>query len=375
MAGVYLHIPFCKQACHYCDFHFSTNTSSQKRMVNAISQELILQKDYLGNDKVETIYFGGGTPSLLSAEELRHLLETINNNFEISSSPEITLEANPDDLNFQKLRNLAKVGINRLSIGIQSFNNEQLSYLNRAHNSQEAKDCVGNAREVGIDNISIDLIYGIPSNNHDNWNNNLAQALALHPTHISSYCLTIENKTAFGSWLKKGKIQPINEEYAAQQFEILLSTLDDNGYEQYEISNFSLPDQHSKHNSNYWKHEKYLGVGPSAHSYNEINRQFNISNNAKYMDAIEQSEVPFNLDELAHKDHINEYLLTSLRTKWGVDLNKLKEKYQADLLNANQGYIQDLLNKGLASSNNNTLILTNKGKLFADKIASDLFFM
>ncbi len=349
--------------------------SSQKQMIDAIAQEIVLQKEYLESDQVETIYFGGGTPSLLSSSELRQLLGRVYGTFDVVPTPEICLEANPDDLTQEKLSEMFESGINRLSIGIQSFDDGHLTYLNRAHSRKEALNCVSDARQAGIDNISIDLIYAIPSHGHDVWEKDLAQAIALRPEHISSYCLTIEGRTAFGNWLKRGKIKPINEEFAAQQFEILLSTLNSNGYEQYEISNFCLSHQYSKHNSNYWKQEKYLGVGPSAHSYNGISRQFNISHNKKYLSTISQGDVPFTLDSLSHNDHINEYLLTTLRTKWGTDLNNLKEKYATDLLAVQGDYIEGLLTKELAMIDSNALILTDKGKLFADKIASDLFFM
>ena len=375
MAGIYLHIPFCKQACHYCDFHFSTNVSLQKQIVEAISQELILQKGYLGGDKVETIYFGGGTPSLLSSPQLSQLLQTIHNNFEVVRLPEITLEANPDDINFEKFSSFSELGINRLSIGIQSFDDHHLIYLNRVHSSRQALSCIDNVRKAGIDNINIDLIYAIPSDNHDIWKKDLAQTIDLNPTHISSYCLTIENNTVFGNWWKQGKIQPIDEEHASQQFEILLDTLDNYQYEQYEISNFCLPKQYSKHNSNYWKQEKYLGVGPSAHSYNGQTRQYNISHNKKYIDTLKRGQIPFTLDVLKHKDYINEYLLTTLRTKWGADFNILNEKHNYDLFAVHNQYIHQLIEKKLAFIKNNTLILTNKGKLFADKIASNLFLM
>jgi oxygen-independent coproporphyrinogen-3 oxidase len=344
-------------------------------MVDSIGKELLLQRDYLDGEPIETIYLGGGTPSLLSSDELRSLLNAIYDNFEVIDSPEICLEANPDDLNPRNLSVMADLGINRLSIGIQSFDDNHLRYLNRAHNSIEALHCVEQARYAGIDNISIDLIYGIPNDSHDLWEKDLMQAIALKPTHISSYCLTIENKTVFGNWLKKGKIQQVNDEYAAQQFEILFKTLSDNGYEQYEVSNFCLPNKYSIHNSNYWKQKKYLGVGPSAHSYNGVTRQYNISNNKKYIDSIAEDNVPFTLDVLDHNDHINEYLLTTLRTKWGANLNTLKEKYNFDLLEIHRKYIDELLQKNLITSDDNALILTNEGKLFADKIASDLFLL
>jgi oxygen-independent coproporphyrinogen-3 oxidase len=375
LAGIYIHIPFCKQACHYCDFHFSTNLQSKNDLLLAISKEIILQKDYLAGDVIETIYFGGGTPSLLSSKEISQITQTIHAEFKVTSNPEITLEANPDDLSFEKLSDLSAANINRLSIGVQSFDDNHLTYLNRAHNSQEALNCIADARKVGIDNVSIDLIYAIPSEGHDIWKKDLAQAIALKPTHISSYCLTIEESTAFGNWLKRGKIKSINDEHAAQQFEILLSTLKTHGYEQYEVSNYCLPNQYSKHNSNYWRQEKYLGVGPSAHSYNGTHRQFNISNNKKYIDALNKNSIPFTLDSLSHKDHINEYLLTTLRTKWGASLDKLNNTYQHDLRSVNKVYIDELLEQQLVKIENSALILTDQGKLFADKIASDLFLV
>ena len=375
MAGIYIHIPFCKQACHYCDFHFSTNSSKQHEMVCAIAKELQIQKDYLGHNIIETIYFGGGTPSLLSKEDLNIILGAVRQNYKVSDSPEICLEANPDDLSNEKFVELADAGVNRLSIGIQTFHDEHLAYLNRAHSSQEARACVDRARSSGINNISIDLIYAIPSSDHQIWEEDLAQAMALKPDHISSYCLTIENKTAFGNWLSKGKIKPINEEFAAQQFEILIETMYDNGYEQYEVSNFCLPNQYSKHNSNYWKQQQYLGVGPSAHSYNGVHRQFNISHNQKYLSTMALGEIPYTLDILNDKDHINEYLLTSLRTKWGADMTFLKTKHGYDLLHDQEEYLEELRGKELAIIQNDTLYLTNRGKLFADKIASDLFLV
>ncbi|CAN5463640.1 radical SAM family heme chaperone HemW [soil metagenome] len=339
----------------------------------AISKELILQRQYLENNKINTIYFGGGTPSLLDEAEITMLLQTINNNFNLSNDLEITLEANPDDLDLKKIKILKNSGINRLSIGIQTFSNEVLKYLNRLHNSQEAIDCISTARKVGFNNLNIDLIYGIPISGHGGWEKNLEIAFELKPDHISAYCLTIEPNTAFGSWLKSGKLVPVDEEYAALQFEKMLEYLKSHQYEQYEISNFSLPGKQSKHNINYWKQEKYLGIGPGAHSFNGITRQYNVSHNLKYITSLETNEIPFELDVLTLSDRVNEYIMTSLRTNWGCDFEKINNLYNIDIYQRNLKYLQDLIRNNLAIINENNLILTNKGKLFADKIASDLF--
>ncbi|MBL6449942.1 radical SAM family heme chaperone HemW [Fulvivirga sp. 29W222] len=373
MAGIYLHIPFCKQACYYCDFHFSTNQKYVNEMTEALCTELKLQNDYLQQEPINTIYFGGGTPSLLSKEHLKHVLDIIKANYRISKSPEITLEANPDDLTFDKLKSLYDLGINRLSIGIQSFNQEVLGFLNRAHNHEQALSCFQNARKAGFDNISIDLIYAIPADSHDNWQHDLDQALALKPEHISSYSLTIEPKTTFGNWLRKGNMPAIDEEFSASQFEILTERLTQAGYEQYEVSNFCKPGYYSRHNSGYWKQEKYLGIGPSAHSYDGVNRRFNISHNPKYMQALLESKIPYEEDILTAEDKINEYLLTTLRTKWGADLEKIKKEWKYDITSEHHAYLEQLFIKNYAVIEDNHLRLTRSGLLLADKISSDLF--
>ena len=341
-------------------------------MTEALCLELKLQHGYLNNEKVATIYFGGGTPSLLTERQTNALLETVYKYYTVVETPEITLEANPDDLNKDKLRLLRSAGFNRLSIGIQSFREDVLKFLNRAHDQRQALICLADAREAGFQNISIDLIYAIPSENHRNWHDDLATALTFKPEHISSYCLTIEPKTAFGHWLRKGNIPPIDEEFASTQFEILYETLDTAGYEQYEVSNFCLPGHHSRHNSGYWRQEKYLGIGPSAHSYDGINRRFNISHNHKYMAAIATGVVPGTEDILCNNDRINEYLLTTLRTKWGASFKKLSEELHYDLY-TQENYLQQLFHKDYARIDSDHLVLTKKGFLLADKIASDLF--
>ncbi|MGB3584919.1 MAG: radical SAM family heme chaperone HemW [Tunicatimonas sp.] len=373
MAGIYIHIPFCKQACYYCDFHFSTNQERKTDMVRAIARELVLQQPYLAGQTITSVYFGGGTPSLLDEEELRLLLDTIYEQYTVSSDPEITLEANPDDLSLDKLQLLQQLGFNRLSIGIQSFYEPHLRYLNRAHSTEEAKRCVQQAKEVGFNNLSIDLIYAIPHPDHSVWQADLATAISLNPQHISAYCLTIEEKTVFGRWLRHQKIPPIDETFAANQFEQLVSGLASAGYEQYEVSNFCQPSWESKHNSNYWKDVLYLGVGPSAHSFNGNSRQYNVANNSKYLNALAESQVPYEWEELTQADRINEYLMTRLRTKWGCDLAWLKQELNYDLAVVQADYIEGLIRNGKAMLENRQLVLTSAGKLLADGIAADFF--
>lgn len=373
MAGLYFHVPFCKQACHYCDFHFSTSLGAKEQLTKALCKELEMQKNYLGGQDLETIYFGGGTPSLLSELELRKIFDFIRQNFTITAAAEITLEANPDDLDADKLKVLKAVGVNRLSIGIQSFDDQILKFLNRAHSATEAISCISRAREAGFDNISLDLIYAIPDQPDALWIKNIEQAMKLSPEHISAYSLTIEDRTVFGNWLKKGKLKGEPEEVTAQQMEILMDTLGNAGYEQYEISNFSKSNLYSRHNSSYWKQKKYLGIGPSAHSYDGMTRQFNIKNNALYVRAIEGGEIPFEKEVLTRANQINEYLLTTLRTVWGCDLQYLVEQWKFDLVSVKEKELSQAYSLGLLEKKENLLVLTRKGKLLADKIASDLF--
>jgi oxygen-independent coproporphyrinogen-3 oxidase len=370
---LYVHIPFCRQACHYCDFHFSTNTKNKRAIVEAIAKEIVLRKDYLPSKKLETLYFGGGTPSLLDTFELNFLLETIRTQFDVHADAEITLEANPDDLSKEKLIQLHAAGINRLSIGIQSFHEPHLKYLNRIHDSYEAGNCVKLAQEVGITNISIDLIYAIPAPDHSILEQDIQKAFDLDVAHISAYCLTIEPQTAFGSWLKKKQIKPIDEEFAVRQFEILTTGLAANGYEQYEISNFARKGQYSRHNSSYWKQRPYLGVGPSAHSYNNVSREYNVSNNAQYLAALNQNKIPSTIEMLSAEDQINEYLLTGLRTKWGCQLSVLNALSNNQFEAQNKSEISQMAQKGWLYVDNGTILLTEAGKLFADRVASELF--
>ncbi len=373
MAGIYIHIPFCRQACHYCDFHFSVNQHTKGEMLAAISKELILQKDYLQQEIIETIYFGGGTPSLLTGDEINSILNTIRSIHNISSTAEITLEANPDDLSTLKLKDLKEAGINRLSIGIQTFNTARLKFLNRIHDEEFAVKSFYDARVAGFNNISIDLMYALPSETDDDWKRDIDQAIKLNPEHLSCYSLTIEEKTAFGKWAITGKLKPEPDEVSARHLEILMDKLTQVGYEHYEISNFAKPGLYSNHNSNYWRGVKYLGVGPSAHSFNGESRQYSISNNQAYLKGLQAGIIPFEKEILSRENKINEYILTSLRTSWGTDLDALKRLHEYDLISENQNYISQLFSKQLITLENNILKLTNTGKLLADKISSDLF--
>lgn len=372
MAGLYLHIPFCKQACHYCNFHFSTSLKQKDAMVQAILQELVERKPYIEEETLDTIYFGGGTPSLLSQRDLAIIFETINQNYSIHEKAEITLEANPDDLSKQKLRELKNTPINRLSIGVQSFFEADLHFMNRAHNADEAKACIQNAQAIGFNNLTIDLIYGSPTTTNEHWEQNIQTVLDFDIPHISCYCLTVEPNTALDHFVKKGKAAPIDEEKAAQQFEILMNKLKTAGYEHYEISNFAKPNWHARHNSNYWLGATYLGVGPAAHSFNGTSRQWNIAHNAQYIQAINQQQPAFEKEILSKTEQYNEYILTALRTKWGCDLNKIAnwgESFKTHFQKISLNY----LTAGFIQQKNNIFTLTDKGKLLADKIAMELF--
>ncbi|MBD8488336.1 radical SAM family heme chaperone HemW [Echinicola sp. CAU 1574] len=373
MAGIYIHIPFCKQACHYCDFHFSTNTKLKEEMVQMICKELTLRKDYLGSQTlIKTIYFGGGTPSLLNEAELSAILQTINIHYKLDLE-EITIETNPDDLSQNKLHELKSLGFDRLSIGIQSFSNEVLKFYNRSHNAEESKKCIQRARNTGFEKISIDLMYGFPQVDHDLWKSDLMEAIALDPGHISSYCLTVEPGTALGNWSQKGKFIPASEDFGAEQFELMQDYLEKAGYVQYEISNFGKPGAFAIHNTNYWKGIPYLGIGPSAHSFDGKTRQHNISNNVQYIKALQKDHLLSERDELSQSDILNEYVLTSLRTIWGTDLQKVKRQFGIDLLASKSTDIQFFLEDGLIQIEKENLLLTKQGKLLADYIAGKLF--
>lgn len=373
MAGIYLHIPFCKKACHYCDFHFSTNSGLMEDLIQLMGRELVLRKNYLPEGQIiETVYFGGGTPSLLSQSQLSYLMDTIHTNYPVQLR-EVTLEANPDDLNDAKLTQFLCSGIDRLSIGIQSFRNEVLTFYNRAHNAEESLQALERARNAGFTKLSIDLMYGFPSANHIGWEEDLRTALELDPGHVSSYALTIEPQTALGSWVKKGSFKPASEEFVAEEFEILQDTMEASGYIQYEISNFGKPGAFALHNTNYWTGIPYLGVGPSAHSFDGTNRGYNIPNNSTYVRALRKGKLVFETDNLNAEDRINEYILTSLRTSWGTDLDLLESTYQINLIELKSSELNFLTKSGWVSIQDNHLVLSRKGKLLADSIAAKLF--
>ncbi len=373
MAGIYIHIPFCKQACHYCNFHFSTSLRMKEQMLEAIIKELDLQKNYLDGEKIETIYLGGGTPSLLSAKEVMGLWDAIHQHYAVEENFEFTLEANPDDLNKEKLHAFSKhTPINRLSIGIQSFFDADLKFMNRAHSADEAKRSISQAQAFGFHDISIDLIYGSPTTTHDMWDKNLERTFSLGIPHISSYCMTVEPGTALDHFVKKGRVAAVDEEKSAIQFKMLMDSSKDKGYEHYEISNFSLPGRYSRHNTSYWQRKKYLGIGPSAHSFNGHSRQWNIPNNAKYMNSISnENKVNAEKEILSSSDRYNEYIMTSLRTQWGVDIHQLSKKYKNYFIDKSSSFVSS--NHILQKESH--YHLSQEGKLIADKIAMELFFI
>lgn len=372
MAGIYIHIPFCKQACRYCDFHFSTNTEYLDQMIQMIGKEIKLRANYLKGVSVETIYFGGGTPSLLPSRWIGYLLRNIYETFDLDLK-EVTLEANPDDLSEENLSAWKELGINRLSLGIQSFDEEVLRFYNRAHTAEESHLAIEKARSAGFSKFSMDLIYGFPSSNHDTWTKDLNLALAQNPGHLSCYGLTIEPKTALGHWTEKGKFTPAPEDFVAEQFEILQDLTEQAGYEQYEISNFSLPGHRALHNTSYWLGKPYLGLGPGAHSFDGQNRGENPRNNPSYIRLLQEDQIPFQIDILDEQDRLNEYLLTALRTSWGIDLLWVKERYGVDLKAERSAALAQMESAGWLLWKDNTLSLSRSGKLIADSIASALF--
>jgi len=338
-------------------------------MVNSILQELDLQKDYLQNEQIETIYFGGGTPSLLTQKDLDLILKKINKVHSVSANPEITLEANPDDLTIEKLKKLADSPINRLSIGIQSFSEADLKFMNRAHNAREAFDCIENAKKVGFENMTIDLIYGTPTMSDEDWEENMNQTFTFEIPHLSCYCLTVEPNTALDHFVKNKKAPPVDEERAARQFERLIERTKIEGFDHYEISNFAKKGWYSKHNSAYWLGAKYLGIGPSAHSFDGESRQWNVANNSKYIRSLSERNLLFEKENLSPEIRYNEYVMTSLRTIWGVDFEKIPVQFQNHFLEN----IQPFIKNKTAQQEGNIFVLTEKGKFLADGIAAEVF--
>ena len=320
MAGIYIHIPFCRKACHYCNFHFSTSLKQKDELLAAILKEIEIQKKYLNTAEIETVYLGGGTPSVLSIKDLDILFKTLDTHFTIKDTAEITLEANPDDLSLDYLQELKQHSrINRLSIGIQSFSEEDLLWMNRAHNAIDAKACIEYAQDAGFDNLTVDLIYGAPTTSDEQWLKNMKTVFDYDIPHISCYALTVEKDTALHNLVKKGKMPPIDEEKSARHFEMLMFEMKRFGYLHYEISNFAQPNHFARHNSNYWLGVPYLGLGPSAHSFDGTSRQWNIANNAVYIKSLNDNKVPFERENLTPAQRYNEYVMTTLRTIWGSD--------------------------------------------------------
>lgn len=374
MSGIYIHIPFCKQACHYCDFHFSTSMKKKQEMVLALVKELEFRKDEFQNEVVETIYFGGGTPSVLSIDDIRFLINSVYQNYNVIENPEITLEANPDDLDEETILQFANSPINRLSIGIQSFFEDDLQLMNRAHNMEEAKKCLAFATQH-FDNISIDLIYGMPNMSNEKWLQNIETALSFNIPHISSYALTVEPKTALHKMIKLGTISTLDDDLAQQHFHILIDKLQENGFVHYELSNFGKPDYFSKNNTAYWLGKKYIGIGPSAHSFNGKSRSWNVSNNSLYLKAIAENKLPSEIEILSKTDQYNEYIMTGLRTIWGVSLERIEAEFGSNYLEYLHQQAEKYISDNLLTVENNILKTTKKGKFLSDGIASDLFLL
>ncbi len=373
MAGIYLHIPFCHKKCNYCDFYSIVPQNNKSAFVKALKKEISLRKMFLNEDTVETIYFGGGTPSLLSINEIDKILNEINKSYQILDNPEITFEANPEDLSAEYLVGLKSLGVNRLSIGVQSFNDKDLIFLNRTHNSSKSKKVVEKAFSLGFDNISIDLIYGLPNLSLVDWRSSLQTAFQLPIKHLSSYHLTYEEGTLLYKRLKQGRLKPLKEDESIHQFELLIEYTKQELFSHYEISNFALDTYYSKHNLSYWQQKKYLGLGPSAHSYNGLQREWNISNLNKYIEGMLFGSRVFDKEFLSSVDLANEYLITNLRTKWGINTQWYKDKFDKN----NYTYLMeqsiDLVKKGLLSLEDNTLKLTTKGVFVSDFILEKLY--
>ncbi len=375
MAGIYIHIPFCRQKCYYCDFYKTVNTSLTEKYLSGLKQEAKLRKNYLQNEVVETIYFGGGTPSVLTANELEAILNHISENYKLSNQLETTFEANPDDLTPDYLNAIKSAGINRLSIGIQAFQDVHLKKMNRRHNVEQAEKVVRNAVKTGIDNISVDLIYGLPDLVEKQWKESLDRVFNLPVQHLSAYHLTYHEGTAFYTWLKKGTLKELSENESVNQFNILLDSAEKAGFEQYEISNFARDEQYSKHNTAYWLGKKYLGLGPSAHSYDQNTRRWNVSHVERYIHGVETGEEYFEEEKLNVKEHFNEHILTRIRTKWGVSLSFVNQKF-------GETYHQYLLQQiakhqesGFVILKDETITLSREGLFVSDEIMSDLMII
>ena len=375
MAGIYIHIPYCRQKCHYCNFYSVASQASMPVMIKAICREIELQQSYPEGKTIETIYFGGGTPSLLAQGMLAEIMGSLRKQFTVSAEAEITLEANPDDITVEKLQEWKSAGINRLSVGIQSFRDEDLQYLNRVHSAFKARECIQLARESGFDNLTIDLIFGIPTLTDKAWLSNIKTATNLEIPHISAYALTVEPKTALEVMIRKGKAAPVDEQQLAHHFEILIKEMKAKGYLHYEISNYCLPGQFARHNTAYWNGETYLGLGPSAHSYNGKTRQWNVSVIKEYLESIGNNIIPSELEILSREQQYNEFVMTGMRTMWGCNSNEIEQKFGKPFSDNFTNNIAPWIEKKCISKSGEQYTLTPKGILLADGITSDLFML
>ena len=375
MAGIYIHIPFCKKACFYCDFHFSVSFRQKDEVVASLIEELKERKNFIGQEEVNTIYFGGGTPSVLSAEDISKILKEVNSQYTVNGNAEITFECNPDDLSKEYLEGLKLCGVNRLSIGIQSLNDESLTWMNRSHNVGQALQAIDSAAALGFRDMTIDLIYGIPMLTEQEWRQTLKRALAMPINHLSAYSLTLEENTPYNKLVEQKKYKKPNDDDASRHFEILLEEIKLAGWEHYEVSNFCKEGNYSKHNTAYWQNVKYLGIGPSAHSFDGKSRHWNVRSNKEYILKIQAGESVSESEELSTKDIVNEALLTGLRTKWGVNLAEVKELYKYDIAATYQSQITEWQQKDWLEMRNGILRLRADGFLFADYIASELFLL
>lgn len=375
MSGIYLHIPYCKQACHYCDFHFSTNLKTRAAMIDAMLMEMKLRKGFLPAESINTIYFGGGTPSLLDATELNRLMEQIHELWNVDPDAEITLEANPDDLTPPVLQKLKSAGINRLSIGVQSFDQTHLEWMNRGHNAHQAKQCIDDAHAMGFHNLNIDLIYGFPLLTDVQWQQNIDEVVKRKLPHVSCYSLTVEEGTALHAFIKSGKQAAPDDEQSVHHFEMLTDSLRAAGYDHYEVSNFALPGFVSKHNHAYWTGSGYLGIGPSAHSFNGRERCWNVRNNQQYIRSLTEGTFAPECETIDRNTAYNEYILTHLRTSMGVNTNTIEEQFRVDFNTNFKAQIERLLQEKKLESDGPNFKLTRKGFLWADDIASRFFIL
>lgn len=375
LAGIYLHIPFCRQACAYCNFHFTTSLRYKDDLVKALVKEIALQKDYLDGEPISTIYFGGGTPGLLSIADCQLILERVYSAFTILPGAEITLEANPDNINPEMLDGWKSLGINRLSIGIQSFFEEDLRWMNRAHNASQAFRCIEESRQAGFNNLNIDLIYGSPLLSDERWQQNVETACSYNIPHLSCYALTVEEKTPLYKQIRQHKKQDVDPDKQARHFQLLMLWLREKGYEHYEVSNFALPNCRSRHNSSYWRGDKYLGLGPSAHSFNGSSRQWNVANNTQYIESINKGLLANETEILTPDQQLNEYIMISLRTMEGMDLERLARNWGEEKTALIEKKLKPYTDNGLVIRKESNVSLTENGMLLADGIAAELFFV